>query len=124
EFAEQLLEKHEDIEIIGTFTNSIQCIKAAQNNIPHIVFLDIHMPEVNGLELAERLLEINSNINIVFLTAYDAFAVEAFELDALDYLIKPIRKDRLQITLDRYWKLNSASSVHKEKHKESYLVLD
>lgn len=66
-----------------------------------VIFLDIEMPGTNGLELAEKILDINSELAIVFVTAYQAYAVQAFELNALDYLLKPVEKDRLKKTLDR-----------------------
>ncbi|GAB2538965.1 response regulator [Gracilibacillus alcaliphilus] len=69
------------------------------------VFLDIEMPEISGLELAEKLLEVNPDIILVFVTAYDQYALEAFKFHALDYLLKPVQVDRLQLTLERIEKL-------------------
>ena len=67
-----------------------------------IVFLDIQIPEINGIELAEQLLEMKPKLSIVFVTAYDNFAIKAFELNALDYILKmPVRKERLLNTVER-----------------------
>lgn len=66
-----------------------------------VVFLDIEMPEKNGLELAEQILEIKPTLAIVFVTAFNDYAVQAFELNTLDYLVKPVQLDRLQKTLER-----------------------
>ena len=63
-------------------------------------FLDIQMPVINGLELAERLLTVQPQVQVVFVTAYNHYATEAFELHALDYLLKPVRFERLQKALD------------------------
>ena len=66
-----------------------------------IVFLDIQIPEINGIELAEQLLEMKPKLSIVFVTAFDNFAIKAFELNALDYILKPVRKERLLNTVER-----------------------
>ena len=68
---------------------------------PEVVFLDINMPLQNGIELAKKISEFDASINIVFVTAYDEHAVQAFELNALDYMLKPIEDKRLQKTLER-----------------------
>ena len=122
DYAKRIISRHNEIEVIGSFTDPVACLEAAETEAPHIAFLDIQMPEINGLEVAERLLEKNPNMYIVFLTAYDIFAVEAFELDALDYIIKPLKKDRLEKTINRYHRHVIAYGV-KESHKEKVLRL-
>ena len=62
------------------------------------------MPGMHGLELAERINEIRSDIFIVFVTAYDSYAIDAFETEALDYIMKPITEERMKKTLERYIK--------------------
>lgn len=71
---------------------------------PDVVFLDINMPMQNGVELAKKISKIDSYVDIVFVTAYDAHALEAFELNALDYILKPVDDLRLNITLNRILK--------------------
>lgn len=82
-----------------------QLVSDAIEFIPHfspdVVFLDIHMPEMTGLEAAEIIQQINPNIEIIFVTAYDQFAIQAFELNALDYLLKPVTHSRLEKTVQR-----------------------
>jgi len=95
-----LLSMYEKVNIMGTFTDSNGIFDVLNENIDAI-FLDIEMPNENGLELAEKITEYNRTIEIVFVTAYNKYAVEAFELNALDYLLKPISNDRLDITLKR-----------------------
>lgn len=68
---------------------------------PDIIFLDIEMPGSNGLELFQKILETQKNPDIVFVTAFDQYAVQAFELNALDYLLKPVQQARLIKTLER-----------------------
>lgn len=97
----ETLEKNFDMTITGTFLNPNDAIAFLKENDADIVFLDIQMPEKSGLELAEILLEFKPYLNIVFVTAYDDFAVRAFELNALDYIMKPVTKSRLMKTLQR-----------------------
>ncbi|MFB1052034.1 response regulator [Paraliobacillus sp. JSM ZJ581] len=101
EFLAHQLKKFDTITIVGSFTDFN--ISQSHNLIEEtdIVFLDIHMPGVDGLELADKILSINPSISIVFVTAYDTFAVQAFEINALDYILKPVKVERLQKTLDR-----------------------
>lgn len=78
---------------------------------PDVVFMDINMPVQNGVELAKKVKEMDNTIIIVFVTAYDEHAVKAFELNALDYILKPVDDIRLQLTLDRVqkkWRLKNS----------------
>src|SRR5690625_6789731 len=68
---------------------------------PDVVFLDIEMPGLNGIELAQKLATLASAPAIVFVTAFEQYAVEAFEVEAVDYLVKPVRPDRLAQALER-----------------------
>lgn len=90
-----------EIEIIGQHIDPIKGKEQVIQDDADIVFLDIHLPEISGLELAEQLLEKKPHLNIVFVTAYDDYAVRAFELDALDYIVKPVMKERLLKTINR-----------------------
>ena len=101
EYLEHQLLKIEGVEIIGKYTNPIDGAKVIKNNAIDIIFLDIQMPEVDGLALAEKLLEQSPRLNIVFVKAYEEYAVKAFEINAIDYLLKPINKDRLLKTINR-----------------------
>src|SRR5699024_6917193 len=66
-----------------------------------VVFLDVEMPEKNGLELAEQIIDLNPDLEIIFVTAFNEYAVEAFELNALDYIVKPVQEERLRKTVGR-----------------------
>lgn len=101
DFLENLLIKTSELQIVAKLTNPLLVKDIVKKTKSDIVFLDINMPQVNGLELAEQILEINPDIHIVFVTAYDEYAINAFEINALDYLLKPIRIDRLQKTMER-----------------------
>lgn len=100
-YLEYQLSNFPDIEVVGMYTDPFEGKKAIAVNDVDIVFLDIQIPEMNGMELAERLLEQKPGLYIVFVTAYDNFAIQAFEMNALDYMLKPVSKERLQNTLSR-----------------------
>jgi len=87
---------------IKKFTNPIEVLnEIKKGSVVDAVFLDIEMPELNGIELAEEIKQINEETDIIFLTAYNEYAVKAFELYALDYLLKPVKEERLQKTINR-----------------------
>lgn len=97
-----LLKDFADIEITGSGENGLDAIRLIENLEPDIVFLDVQMPGLDGLGVIRKLRERNIPLPYFILaTAYDQYAVEAFRLEALDYLLKPVEKDRLAATLDR-----------------------
>ncbi|MCH2045061.1 MAG: response regulator [Saprospiraceae bacterium] len=87
------------ITVVAKCADMIQGVAALKKHQPDVLFLDIEMPEISGLQLLEFIP--NPNFEIVFATAYDQYAIKAFELAALDYLLKPIDEDKLAITIDR-----------------------
>lgn len=97
-----LLANYSDLEIVGEFGNGSDCIEATLQDRPDLIFLDIGLPDHNGLEVVSELAaELDSLPSIVFATAYDEHAIAAFELNALDYLLKPVSTERLAKTMDR-----------------------
>lgn len=96
-----LLVEYDDIQIVGEFTSSHQALEQSKTLLYDIAFLDIEMPELQGLELGEKLLESDPSRHLVFITAFDAYAVEAFEIHALDYLLKPVSPKRMRKTVER-----------------------
>lgn len=96
-----IAESISDIQICASFENYLEAMEYIQSNRVDVVFLDIEMPEVNGLELSQRILNIKPEANIVFVTAFNKYAVEAFEINAVDYLMKPFTVDRLKKTVQR-----------------------
>lgn len=95
-----LLETQPDIEIVGECGNAVEAIGAVHKLRPDVLFLDIQMPRISGLELV-GMLDPQALPHIVFVTAFDEYALRAFEEHALDYLLKPLDPARLQRTLDR-----------------------
>ena len=87
-----------DLEILPLAKNGIEALCAIRDAEPEIAFLDIRMPGLTGLELAAR---IESETHVVFVTAYDQYAVEAFDRDAVDYILKPVTDERLAKCVER-----------------------
>jgi two-component system LytT family response regulator len=98
ELIKNYLKGREDIEIICECENGFEGIKAIQELKPDLAFLDIQMPKLNGFEMLEILDE---KPEIVFTTAFNQYAIQAFELNAVDYLLKPFSKDRFNDALDK-----------------------
>ncbi|MEK5235406.1 response regulator [Paenibacillus sp. FSL L8-0470] len=96
-----MLEALGNVAIVATFTDSRKAVSEAAYLNPDVIFLDIDMPELNGLQAAEIIQIHCPRTSIVFVTAYNSYAVDAFELHALDYVLKPVRKERLIKTLAR-----------------------
>lgn len=103
------LADHQDMAVIGEAGNGVEALQAIRRHKPDLVFLDIQMPEVSGLEML-RQLEAAERPLIVFVTAYDQYAVEAFEVHAIDYLLKPFDRQRLEVALDHVRTLVSGPS--------------
>lgn len=83
-----------DIRVIGAFQKPLDGVKAVKKHQPNIVFLDIEMPEMNGFDVLRQFDEIE--FDVIFVTAYDQFAVKAFEFNAQDYLLKPVLRSKLE----------------------------
>lgn len=101
EVLQQMLSPYKEIEILGSYTDYKEVIQDLKKIKPELVFLDIEMPEINGLELAEIIMGEVEDVEIVFVTAYSQYAVDAFEINAIDYLLKPIQEKRLAKAIKR-----------------------
>jgi two-component system LytT family response regulator len=99
-FLINLLKTFPDVEVVGEAANGTDAIALIETQKPDLALLDLNMPEAGGLDVA-RLVKAGATPSIAFVTAYDEFAVQAFELNAIDYLLKPVERDRLATTLDR-----------------------
>ena len=97
-----LLKEFADVEVIATASNGLEAVKLIADLEPDLVFLDVQMPGLDGMGVIEKLRAQNVPLPyFVMATAYDQYAVEAFRLEALDYLLKPVEKDRLAMAVDR-----------------------
>lgn len=95
------LNKIGGVDVVATFSNGEEFLEEMKQIDFQVAFLDIEISGINGLELADIILDYNSNISIVFITAYRDFAIQAFEIHSLDYLLKPITESRLHKTINR-----------------------
>ena len=98
------LSRIENIEVIAQCKNAIEAFNFINNNAVDLIFLDINMPEISGIAFAKS---INKNNKIIFTTAYRDYAVEGFNLQAVDYLLKPISFERLLQAINRYFEVNT-----------------
>ena len=105
-FLVNLLRSFPDVAVVGEAGNGKEALALIAAERPDLALLDLQMPEAGGLDVA-RLLKRGAMPSIAFVTAHDDFAVEAFELDAIDYLLKPVERDRLAATIERARKRGS-----------------
>ncbi|BBE30026.1 DNA-binding response regulator [Tepiditoga spiralis] len=125
---EMLLKKFNDIEIIDKVMDGKSAVHSIKKNKPDLVFLDINLPELNGFEVIKKL---TYSPMIIFLTAYDEYAVKAFEENAIDYLLKPTNYERLKKSIDRAKERDKNNILEKIKNmikeeniKERFSVKD
>ena len=105
------LKKHSEIDVVAECANGFEAMKAIKDLQPHILFLDIQMPKITGLELLEV---IDEPVQVIFSTAYDQFALKAFELNAVDYLLKPYDEKRFDAAVEKVLvKLKSGETSNK-----------
>ncbi|MDZ7372611.1 MAG: LytTR family DNA-binding domain-containing protein [candidate division KSB1 bacterium] len=95
---ERMLRAFPEIEVVGQAENVAQAVQLVQEKRPDVIFLDIQMPGESGFELLDR---INVDCKVIFVTAYDQYALRAFEVNALDYLLKPVTTERLAKAIQR-----------------------
>jgi len=97
---ERLLKQEPDIEIVGTFSGGREAVEAINQLLPDLVFLDVEMPDLDGFGVVQQIQGPRLPV-VIFVTSNQAFAVKAFDVQAVDYLLKPCRRDRLQTALQR-----------------------
>lgn len=96
-----ICERIDDLEVVGTASDGAQALEQVEALSPDLVLLDMTMPEVDGLSVARRLARQGDSPAVVFVTAHDNYAVEAFDLDAVDYVLKPVKPERLERAIKR-----------------------
>ena len=94
----ELLCAHPEIEVIAECKNGLEAVKAVAEHKPDLLFLDVQMPKLTGFDVLEL---IGAEVPVIFVTAYDEYAMKAFEVHAVDYLLKPVGKERLAAALQR-----------------------
>lgn len=122
------LSKYCDIEIVAECENGFDGVKAIDEHQPDLIFLDIQMPKINGFEMLEL---IDCEPSIIFTTAFDEFALKAFETSAIDYLLKPFTEDRFDQAFNKWISSDLASNkreeinetIHKQPDEKSRIVV-
>ena len=109
------LSKIKNVTVVASCNHAMEAFNVISNHNIDLVFLDINMPEISGISFAKS---INKNIKIIFTTAYRDYAVEGFELQAVDYLLKPISFDRLLKALNTYFEIHCESKTKTLKKSE------
>lgn len=115
EILENHLSKIESVEVVASCKNAIEAFNAINQQKVDLIFLDINMPEISGLSFAKS---INKDIKVIFTTAYREYAVDGFDLQAVDYLLKPISFERLLQALNKYLNENVATKCEEPTHIE------
>jgi len=96
-----LLEQHQNIKIIGEFESGAQALEHIPSLQPAVLFMDVHLQDMDGLDVVRALQQLDVHAAVVFATAFDVHAIRAFELNAVDYILKPFSQERLRVTIDR-----------------------
>ncbi|MEB1805886.1 MAG: LytTR family DNA-binding domain-containing protein [Bacillaceae bacterium] len=96
-----LIKPLKTFEVIDIVDNGESLLESNVDLRPNLIIADIHMPKLNGIEAMSSCLKINPDLKFIYTTAYDEYAVKAFDLNAVDYVMKPIKKDRLYIALEK-----------------------
>jgi len=124
EILENHLQKVEAVNVVATCKNAIKAFNQISANTIDLIFLDINMPEISGLSFAKS---INKNIKVIFTTAYREYAVDGFDLQAVDYLLKPISFERLLQAVNKYLGENFSEVVEKvseiSKEKSDFIFV-
>lgn len=111
-------------EVVGEARNGIEAVRFAAEMQPEVVLLDIRMPGMDGLEAARHIAEFEEPPAVIFCTAYGEHALEAFDLQAVGYLLKPVRKDNLETALTKAQRVNKAqlAALASEESRRSHIV--
>ena len=104
--ASLLRETWPSLDVVAECEDGASALEAIAEHQPDVVFLDIRMPGLTGLEVAQAMAEASPHTQVVFVTAYDQYAIDAFEQGAIDYLLKPISRERLAVTVQRLQQRN------------------
>ena len=112
----EYLQSYDEIKIVAECNDGFEGLKSIQQHEPDLIFLDIQMPKINGFEMLEL---IETPPSVIFTTAFDEFAIKAFESNAVDYLLKPFSKDRFDKAVQKYLQQKKASPQKTEAILES-----
>lgn len=106
-----IVEQNRDARVCGAFTEPEKALAAIERLKPDVAFLDIEMPEISGIEMAKRIGEMDADIYIIFVTAYEQYAMSAFDVSAVHYLLKPIAEEKMDEAIQRIKKLKQKNQA-------------
>jgi two-component system LytT family response regulator/two-component system response regulator LytT len=118
-----LLEQLGGVEIVAQAGNGVEALRVIEEYQPDLVMLDVQMPGLTGFEVARRVFEAGLESQLVFVTAYDQYAIDAFEVNAVDYLLKPVEPERLATAVERVRKRLAAEKPRKDADLEPLLQM-
>ena len=116
---ESYVEKTPDLKLMASFTDSINAINAIKTQKPDLIFLDIQMPNIDGMELAHSLPE---ETRVIFTTAFKEYAFESYEVNALDFLLKPIRYNKFLAAVEKARKLHQQPSAPQPQQPNTIFI--
>lgn len=108
---EKMVSKISEIEIAGTFQSSCEAYNFLKENKVDIAFVDVKMPEENGLDFARKIMTEFEHVNLVFITSFKRYALEAFDVNAIDYIVKPVSKERVEFAINKIMKKRMGTPV-------------
>ena len=118
-----LLEQLGGIDVVAQAGNGVEALRVIEEYQPDLVMLDVQMPGLTGFEVARRVVQAGIESQLVFVTAYDQYAIDAFEVNAVDYLLKPVEPERLALAVERVRKRLAAEKSRKETDLEPLLQM-
>jgi two-component system, LytTR family, response regulator len=118
-----LLEQLDDVDVVAQAGDGVEALRVIEEHQPDLVMLDVQMPGLTGFEVARRVMQAGIESQLVFVTAYDQYAIDAFEVNAVDYLLKPVEPERLATAVERVRKRLAAEKVKKEADLEPLLQM-
>lgn len=121
ELLKRIISKNENLEIVGEFMDGQEALEQMDILLPDVVFADIEMPYLNGINFAAKIKE-KEDTQIVFVTAYEHYALEAFEVNAVNYILKPITEESLNITVERLLKYYKPPKYLWEQRKQNKIL--
>ncbi len=118
EIIKSYLTSYKNIEVVAECNDGFEGVKSIIQHQPDLIFLDIQMPKINGFEMLELLEKVPS---VIFTTAFDEYAIRAFETNAVDYLLKPFSADRFRKAVDKFLEKKSTANVGSKEDTETLL---
>lgn len=119
-YIKNLLSELNNVKLVGEVSNGKELIKIVKTLDPDVLLVDIEMPEMDGLNAVKSILDQDYNPYIIFLTGFDNFALNAFDLSAMDYIVKPLRFPRLKKAFDKIAKMKEKSALQLEEIKNTF----